>query len=160
MNFRSSYDQGFLRVAACTMRTAIANPPQNAATVIEIVRQLDEQGVGLAVFPELCLTGYAIDDLLLTDVVPTGYQAAEMGGIQKGDTVVVFGAGPGSEALPGLQGVRNEERDEPGADERQAPVADGGIGGGLVVQIQDNADETGEIGDDARKVRREIHNVQ
>src|SRR5947209_20624029 len=31
---------------------------------------------------------------LLTDVVPTGYQAAEMGGIQKGDTVVVFGAGP------------------------------------------------------------------
>jgi len=26
--------------------------------------------------------------------VPTGYQAAEMGGIQKGDTVVVFGAGP------------------------------------------------------------------
>jgi threonine dehydrogenase-like Zn-dependent dehydrogenase len=32
--------------------------------------------------------------VLLTDVVPTGYQAAEMGGIQKGDTVVVFGAGP------------------------------------------------------------------
>jgi threonine dehydrogenase-like Zn-dependent dehydrogenase len=26
--------------------------------------------------------------------VPTGYQAAEMGGIKKGDTVVVFGAGP------------------------------------------------------------------
>ncbi len=25
---------------------------------------------------------------------PTGYQAAEMGGIQRGDTVVVFGAGP------------------------------------------------------------------
>ncbi|MFT2008613.1 zinc-dependent alcohol dehydrogenase [Pontibacter sp. 13R65] len=34
------------------------------------------------------------DAVLLTDVVPTGYQAAEMGGIQKGDTVVVFGAGP------------------------------------------------------------------
>jgi hypothetical protein len=33
------------------------------------------------------------DAVLLTDVVPTGYQAAEMGGIQKGDTVVVFGAG-------------------------------------------------------------------
>jgi S-(hydroxymethyl)glutathione dehydrogenase / alcohol dehydrogenase len=32
--------------------------------------------------------------VLLTDVVPTGYQAAEMGGIQRGDTVVVFGAGP------------------------------------------------------------------
>lgn len=32
--------------------------------------------------------------VLLTDVVPTGYQAAEMGGIKAGDTVVVFGAGP------------------------------------------------------------------
>ena len=36
----------------------------------------------------------ADDAVMLTDVVPTGYQAAEMGGIQKGDTVVVFGAGP------------------------------------------------------------------
>jgi threonine dehydrogenase-like Zn-dependent dehydrogenase len=34
------------------------------------------------------------DAVLLTDILPTGYQAAEMGGIQKGDTVVVFGAGP------------------------------------------------------------------
>lgn len=34
------------------------------------------------------------DAALLTDVVPTGYQAAEMAGIQTGDTVVVFGAGP------------------------------------------------------------------
>src|SRR3954464_323329 len=32
--------------------------------------------------------------VMLTDVVPTGYQAAEMGAIQRGDTVVVFGAGP------------------------------------------------------------------
>ena len=34
------------------------------------------------------------DAVMLTDVTPTGYQAAEMGGIQRGDTVVVFGAGP------------------------------------------------------------------
>lgn len=34
------------------------------------------------------------DAVLLTDAFPTGYQAAEMGGIQQGDTVVVFGAGP------------------------------------------------------------------
>jgi threonine dehydrogenase-like Zn-dependent dehydrogenase len=34
------------------------------------------------------------DAVLLTDVVPTGYQAAEMGAIKQGDTVVVFGAGP------------------------------------------------------------------
>lgn len=47
--------------------------------------------VGPTVIPE----GMDPDDaVLLTDVVPTGYQAAEMGGIQKGDTVVIFGAGP------------------------------------------------------------------
>lgn len=47
--------------------------------------------VGPTVIPE----GMDPDDaVLLTDVVPTGYQAAEMAGIKKGDTVVVFGAGP------------------------------------------------------------------
>jgi threonine dehydrogenase-like Zn-dependent dehydrogenase len=34
------------------------------------------------------------DAVLLTDACPTGYQAAEMGEIADGDTVVVFGAGP------------------------------------------------------------------
>ncbi len=34
------------------------------------------------------------DAVLLTDACPTGYQAAEMGEIEQGDTVVVFGAGP------------------------------------------------------------------
>jgi len=47
--------------------------------------------VGPVVIPE----GMDLDDaVLLTDVVPTGYQAAEMAGIKPGDTVVVFGAGP------------------------------------------------------------------
>lgn len=34
------------------------------------------------------------DVLFLSDILPTGYQAAEMGGIEAGDTVCVFGAGP------------------------------------------------------------------
>jgi threonine dehydrogenase-like Zn-dependent dehydrogenase len=34
------------------------------------------------------------DAVLLTDALPTGYQAAEMGDISEGDTVVIFGAGP------------------------------------------------------------------
>lgn len=47
------------------------------------------------VSPTVIPPGMDLDDaVMLTDVVPTGYQAAEMGGIQKGDTVVVFGAGP------------------------------------------------------------------
>lgn len=45
--------------------------------------------------PTVIPPGMDLDDaVLLTDVVPTGYQAAEMGGIRTGDTVVVFGAGP------------------------------------------------------------------
>jgi threonine dehydrogenase-like Zn-dependent dehydrogenase len=32
--------------------------------------------------------------LFLSDALPTGYQAAEMGEIQKGETVIVFGSGP------------------------------------------------------------------
>lgn len=47
--------------------------------------------VGPLVIPEWM---HPDDAVLLTDVVPTGYQAAEMGGIKKGDTVVIFGAGP------------------------------------------------------------------
>lgn len=47
--------------------------------------------VGPVVIPE----GMDHDEaVMLTDVVPTGYQAAEMAGIQEGDTVVIFGAGP------------------------------------------------------------------
>ena len=47
------------------------------------------------VSPTVIPPGMDLDDaVLLTDVVPTGYQAAEMGGIQRGDTVVIFGAGP------------------------------------------------------------------
>lgn len=47
------------------------------------------------VSPTVIPPGMDLDDAaLLTDVAPTGYQAAEMGGIRKGDTVVVFGAGP------------------------------------------------------------------
>ena len=32
--------------------------------------------------------------LFLSDILPTGYQAAEMGEISKGETVIVFGSGP------------------------------------------------------------------
>ena len=76
MNFSSAYDQGFLRVAACSSRTSIGIPPDNAATVIEIAQALAADGVGLVVFPELCLTGYSIDDLLLNEVVLDATRAA------------------------------------------------------------------------------------
>ena len=69
IEFRSAYDQGFARVAAVTLPVALANPAANAAAIIEQARALSDDGVCLAAFPELSLTGYSIDDLLLGDVL-------------------------------------------------------------------------------------------
>ena len=65
MDFLSAYSQGFARVAACTIRTTIADPRSNVEAVLAEARACHDEGVAVAVFPELTLTGYAIDDLLL-----------------------------------------------------------------------------------------------
>ncbi|HLZ66568.1 MAG TPA: NAD(+) synthase [Aliidongia sp.] len=69
MNFRSLYAHGFARVAACTGRTSLADPARNAETVLAMARDCDRQGVALAIFPELTLSGYSIEDLLLQDAL-------------------------------------------------------------------------------------------
>lgn len=69
MDFNSCYSHGFARVAACTVPVAIADPATNAASVLAEVRACHDEGVAVAIFPELCLTGYAIDDLVMQDVV-------------------------------------------------------------------------------------------
>ena len=69
IEFLSAYDQGFARVAAVTLPVVPVDPAANAAAIIEQARALTDDGVCLAAFPELCLTGYAIDDLLLSDVL-------------------------------------------------------------------------------------------
>ena len=69
MDFYSAYAQGFARVAACTIPIAIADPATNAATVIAQAQACHADGVALALFPELCLTGYSIDDRVLADTL-------------------------------------------------------------------------------------------
>ena len=69
MDFYSAYAHGFARVAACTLPVAIADPAANARAVLEQATECHENAVAVAVFPELCLTGYAIDDLLLQDTL-------------------------------------------------------------------------------------------
>ena len=69
IEFRFAYDQGFARVAVVTLPVALANPAANATAIIEQARTLSDDGVCLAAFPELSLTGYSIDDLLLGDVL-------------------------------------------------------------------------------------------
>ena len=69
MDFYSAYGQGFIRVAACTLRTAIGEPATNADSVLRLARECHEEGVGLAVFPELTLSGYSIEDILMQDAL-------------------------------------------------------------------------------------------
>src|SRR3954449_8751191 len=69
MDFRSAYAHGFARVAACTEHVAIGDPAANAEAVLRQGRACHDDGVAVAVFPELCLSGYAIEDLLLQDAL-------------------------------------------------------------------------------------------
>ena len=69
MDFNSAYDQGFARIAACTVPVVVADPASNAATVLDEARGCHDEGVAVAIFPELCLTGYSIDDLFLQDTL-------------------------------------------------------------------------------------------
>src|SRR5829696_10317511 len=95
MSFRSIYQHGFARVAACTHRVAIADPAANAECVLRIARECGEEGVAVALFPELDLTGYSIEDLLLQDAVLDEVETA-VGTIAEGSgdlgPVLVFGA--------------------------------------------------------------------
>ncbi len=76
MTFRSIYRHGFLRVAACTIRTSLADPAANAKAILEMARDADSRAVSLMVFPELCVSSYSIDDLLMQDVLLDGVVAA------------------------------------------------------------------------------------
>ncbi len=69
VDFYSAYRHGFVRVAACTHHTALADPATNAASVLRLARECHDDAVALAVFPELTLSGYSIEDILLSDTL-------------------------------------------------------------------------------------------
>ncbi|MUL83594.1 MULTISPECIES: NAD(+) synthase [unclassified Mycolicibacterium] len=69
MDFYSAYHHGFARVAACTHHTSLADPPANAESVLRLAQACHDEGVAVAVFPELTLSGYSIEDILLQDAL-------------------------------------------------------------------------------------------
>ncbi|AFS13734.1 MULTISPECIES: NAD(+) synthase [Mycobacterium] len=69
MDFYNAYSQGFARVAACTHHTVIGDPAANAEAVLRMARECHDDGVALAVFPELTLSGYSIEDIVLQDLL-------------------------------------------------------------------------------------------
>ena len=67
--FSSLHRHGLVRVAAATPRVTIADPAANAEAIIERARAADAEQADLLVLPELCLSAYAIDDLLTQDAL-------------------------------------------------------------------------------------------
>jgi NAD+ synthase (glutamine-hydrolysing) len=76
MEFRSLYAHGFARVAACTIVSSPADPAGNAQAILDEARLCHAEGAALCVFPELSVSAYAIDDLLMQDVLLDGVLTA------------------------------------------------------------------------------------
>src|SRR4029077_15888403 len=67
--FFSPYRHEFVRVGACVPQVAVAEPARNGDQVLALLAKGGKAGLALMVFPELCLSAYAIDDLLFQDAV-------------------------------------------------------------------------------------------
>src|SRR5438874_2177282 len=67
--FFSPYRHQFVRIGACVPQVAVAEPAKNGDQALALVQRGEKEGVALLVFPELCLSAYAIDDLLFQDAV-------------------------------------------------------------------------------------------
>ena len=57
---------GMVRAGAYTPVIKVGNPDYNRKAIIDLIKQAEDSGVEIAVFPELCVTGYTCADLFLT----------------------------------------------------------------------------------------------
>ena len=68
-DFHSLYSHDFVRVGAAAPRLEVADPVFNGAETLRLARQANAAHAALVAFPELGLSAYAIDDLLLQDAL-------------------------------------------------------------------------------------------
>jgi NAD+ synthase (glutamine-hydrolysing) len=68
-SFFSPYSHDFVRLGACVPLVAVADPRQNADNILGLLALGDKARIALMVFPELGISAYAIDDLLLQDAL-------------------------------------------------------------------------------------------
>lgn len=69
------YRHGMARIAACAPLTIPADPAANGAETLALAKLADQRRAAIALFPELGLCAYAIDDLLLQDALLAGVRA-------------------------------------------------------------------------------------
>ena len=60
---------GFIKVAACTPEIQVADVDFNVDKIISQLEKCREEGVKVAVFPELCITGYTCQDLFFQNAL-------------------------------------------------------------------------------------------
>lgn len=58
---------GYLRVAAVSSKVRVADVNENLKYICEAIDELELKSVDVAVFPELCVTGYTCGDLLMNE---------------------------------------------------------------------------------------------
>jgi NAD+ synthase (glutamine-hydrolysing) len=82
-SFYSLHTHGMVRVAASTPKVRTADVGFNCQAILDEARRAHEAHVDLLIYPELCLSSYAIDDLLMQDAllaaVETGVDAIVSG---------------------------------------------------------------------------------
>lgn len=64
-NQEISDSMGFIKVAAATPKTYVANCQRNAEQIIDLMRHAADDGASIVALPELAITGYTSADLLL-----------------------------------------------------------------------------------------------
>ena len=65
-----------LRVAACQINVVVGDLDGNVAAILAALERADSQGCDLAVFPELAITGYPPEDLLMKPAFVADNRAA------------------------------------------------------------------------------------
>lgn len=74
--FESPYRHGFVRVAVCTPRVDLARPSENARATLSLAREAGRRRAALALFPELGISGYSLEDLVQQDALLDAVEAA------------------------------------------------------------------------------------
>jgi NAD+ synthase (glutamine-hydrolysing) len=67
--FHNIYRHGYVRSAVCIPRVRIADPAFNLEATLDMARVADREQAGIALFPELGLSGYSNDDLFQQDAL-------------------------------------------------------------------------------------------
>jgi NAD+ synthase (glutamine-hydrolysing) len=60
---------GFTRLAVCVPPVRVGDPVSNLAATLELARRAEDEGAALALFPELGLSAYSLEDLFHQDAV-------------------------------------------------------------------------------------------